>query len=243
MNPSTILRRAAALALVGAALGTSAAGAQAPPPAPAAIPVADGRIEHVVAHVTVSGTRAAASDARIERWHTKDTAHAIRIDRRTGEVETEHVFGPGGSRTFDAERDVLRVDLRATGPAPESLAQEGENLRRQVAAGAYAVAAETTVGTRPAVVLQSVPGVHRSDEPTSSTRIVADKETYIPYERTSALPHGQFTQTVRIVKAEQLPLAGNARLLRMGRHDGARKVVVGKAGARAGKAGNRAARR
>ena len=244
MNPSSTLRRAAALALLGAGLGASAAGAQAPPPAPASIPVADGRIEHVVAHVTVSGTRVAASDVRIERWHTKDTAHAVRIDRRTGEVETEHVFGPGGSWIFDAERDVLRVNLRATGPAPESLAQEGETLRRQVAAGAYAVAAETTVGTRPAVVLQSVPGIHRSDEPTSSTRIVADKETYIPYERTSALPHGQFTQTVRIVKAEQLPLAGNARLLRMGRHDGARTVVVGKARAgKAVKAGERAARR
>jgi hypothetical protein len=243
MNPSSILRRAAALALVGAGIGAPTAGAQAAAPAPASIPVADGRIEHVVAHVTVSGTRAAASDVRIERWHTKDTAHGIRIDRRTGEVETEHVHGPGGSWIFDAERDVLRVNLRATGPAPTSLAQEGENLRRQVAAGAFAVAAEITVGTRPAVVLQSVPGAHRSDEPTSSTRIVADKETYVAYERTSALPHGQFIQTVRIVKAEQLPLAGNARLLRMGRHDGARKVVVGKAGAKAGKAAERAARR
>jgi Fe2+ transport system protein FeoA len=49
---------------------------------------------------------------------------------------------------------------------------------------------------------------------------------------------------VRIVKAEQLPLAGNARLLRMGRHDGARTVVVGKASAgKAGIGGKRAARR
>ena len=239
MHLPSPLRRAAALALAGAGLGLPAA-AGAEPTAPASIPVADGRIEHVVARVTVSGTRAAPSDVRIERWHTKDTAHGIRIDRRTGQVETEHVVGPGGSWIFDAESNRLRVDLRERGPAPESLPQEGENLRRQVAAGAYAVAAETTVGTRPAVVLQSVPGVYRSDEPSSSTRIVADKETYIPYERTTSLPGGQFTQTTRIIKAEQLPLAGNARLLELRRHRGARKIVVGAA---KGQAGGKGARR
>ena len=240
MHLPSPLRRAAALALAGAGLGLglpAAAGAQ--PTAPASIPVADGRIEHVVARVTVSGTRAAPSDVRIERWHTKDTAHGIRIDRRTGEVETEHVFGPRGSWIFDAESGRLRVDLRERGPAPESLAQEGENLRRQVAAGAYAVAAETTVGTRPAVVLQSVPGAHRSDEPSSSTRIVADKETYIAYERTTSLPGGQFTQTTRIIKAEQLPLAGNARLLELRRHPGARRVVAGAAKGQGGKGARR----
>ncbi len=226
MPLTTMFRRAAALALVGAGLGAGAAGAQSPP-APASIPVADGRIEHVVARVVVSGTRAVPSDVTIERWHSRDTAHGRRVDRRTGEVETEHVFGPAGTRIFDAERNTLRIDRRPAGGTPESLAEEGENLRRQVAAGIYAVAAETTVGTRPALVLQSVPGVYRSDEPASSTRIVADKETYIPYERTTSLPNGQFTQTVRIVKAEQLPLAGNERLLRMARHDGARKIVAG----------------
>ena len=227
--PSTTLRRAAALALAGAAgLTLAAPAAGAPAPAAPSIPVADGTIEHVVAHVTVSGTRAVPSDVRIERWHTRDTAHGVRVDRRTGRVETEHVVGPRGSWIFDAGTNRLRIDRRERGPAPESLAQEGETVRRQVAAGAYAVAAETVVGTRPAVVLQSVPGVYRSDEPGSSTRIVADKETYIPYERTSALPDGRFTQTVRIVKAEQLPLAGNARLLRVGRHPGARKVVAGR---------------
>jgi hypothetical protein len=240
MPLTTMFRRAAALALVGAGLGAGAAGAQSPP-APASIPVADGRIEHVVARVVVSGTRAVPSDVTIERWHSADTAHGVRVDRRTGALETEHVHGPGGTFIFDAKANTLRVDLRAQGPAPESLAQEGEDLRRQVAAGAYAVAGETEVAGRPAFVLQSVPGVYRSDEPASSTRIVADKETYIPYERTTGLPDGRFTQTVRIVKAEQLPLAGNARLLRMGRHDGARKVVVGKA--RAGKAGEPAVRR
>ncbi len=241
MHLPSSLRRAAALALAGAGLGRgrpAAAGAQ--PTAPASIPVADGRIEHVVARVTVSGTRAVPSDVRVERWHTKDTAHGIRIDRSTGEVETEHVFGPRGSWIFDAETNRLRVSLRERGAAPESLAQEGETLRRQVAAGAYAQVAETTVGTRPAVVLQSVPGVYRSDEPSSQTRIVADGETYIPYERTTSLPGGQFTQTTRIIKAEQLPLAGNARLLELRPHAGARKVVVGPV---KGTAGGKGARR
>ncbi len=233
MTPTTShLRRAGALALLGAALAPAAASAQQP--APASIPVAQGKIEHVVSRVVVSGTRAAPSDVTIERWHSADTAHGVRVDRRTGALETEHVHGPGGTFIFDAKANTLRV-LRPQGPAPESLAQEGEDLRRQVAAGAYAVAGETEVAGRPAFVLQSVPGVYRSDEPESSTRIVADKATYIAYERTTGLPGGQFTQTVTVEKAEQLPLARNARLLKMGRHDGARRIVAkakGKAGAK-----------
>ncbi len=85
----------------------------------------------------------------------------------------------------------------------------------------------------------SVPGLSRSEAPPSLPGIAPDGETYIPYERTTSLPGGQFTQTMRIIKAEQLPLAGNARLLELRPHAGARKVVVGPVKGTAGAKGAR----
>ena len=76
---------------------------------------------------------------------------------------------------------------------------------------------------RRALVLESVPGKWRSDEPASRTVAVVDAETFAIYERTTGLPGGEFSQTEVHEVTELLPAAKAAKAkLAMASHRGAK---------------------
>jgi hypothetical protein len=112
MKPLRILPLLAALAVLAPA-GTAAAAEQPtlPKPSDPAFVVPEGKVEHSITTVKVSGTRALPSHERTERWLSRTHARVIVTDLTTGKVAREISYKPGESRVYDAEKKTVRVLL------------------------------------------------------------------------------------------------------------------------------------
>jgi hypothetical protein len=207
----------------------SPAAADLPSPGDPAFRVPAGKIEHTVTTVRVSGTNAVASHERIERWMTATRARTVVKDARTGKVLRELTYAPGEHRVFDAAKNRVTVvikDRRESAPPWNTAAFEAAVQKAYVEQGITRVTGETVVRGRRALVVESVPGRWRSDEPTSRTTAVLDAGTFALLQRTTGVPDGRFAQSESYDVAELLDASSRASTrMAMARHKGARKVI------------------
>ena len=173
-----------------------------------------GKVEHTVVVRTVSGTKAAPSRERTEQWLTSTHSRTVVTDLETGKVRIEVVTTPTETRRYEAGRKVAVLRHRRQAPPYRATADEAATQRRQLEEGVTRVIGEKVVAGRKALVLESVPGRWRSDVEGSRTVAVVDAETFAVYERTTALPDGQFTQTEVHELTELLPAKAAAAKLR-----------------------------
>jgi len=211
MKPPSKIGTVVAGAAAALALAVPASAATRPDPGPG---VAKDRIEHTVIVVKVSGSKALASNRRIEQWLASDRLRTVVRDVRTHRLVTEVVVDRRGTRIYDAEtgRTMKSSD---TGLPQLSRDQEAAIVRAEVADGSLRVAEDRGA----TLALESVPGKWMSDEPGSKTTMVVAKDTGHVLARTSSLPDGAFTQRERTVREETLSRnRSNAARFAMARH-------------------------
>jgi hypothetical protein len=187
-----------------AALGLAAAPAigaeplrNLPNPSDPRFDVAPGKLEHTVVIQKVEGSSAIPSHTKTSQWLTRDRAHVIVTDLRTGRVRAETVATRREVRTYDAESNTIRVERRKhPGGLPFNSFRFEQAVQRAYAEqGITRVVGERVVDGRRALVTRSVEGRWRSDEPSSVTTAVVDAEDYTLLERATAMPDGAFSQT------------------------------------------------
>lgn len=207
--------------------------------APAAAPAANnappaGMIEHTVSVLSFEGDYAVEGVVprreRFERWVSADRARQVVTDAATGALRGESAEAPRWFSAFDATRnEVWTVEGDGAGSPRglfvRTLAQSGAYVAQQVAMGWYVKTGDTSYLGRAAIKLTST-GAGAASEGDTKTTILADAETYAPYEVVTVGREGgrTFTQRDRLEAVELLPLAGNERLLAMGSHTGAERV-------------------
>jgi hypothetical protein len=186
-----------------------------------------GMVEHTVVVRTVAGTRAVPSRERTERWLTRAGSRTVVTDLATGKVRTEIVTGPYRTRIYDRATNRLTVTShKRQAPPYASAAYEAGVQRAYLEQGVTRVIGDQQVAGRRALVVESVPGRWRSDEPQSRTVATIDAETFALYERTTGQPDGAFSQTEVHETAELLPASAQAARARlaMAPHPGAELV-------------------
>ena len=130
-------------------------------------------------------------------------------------------------RSFDAQANTLVVIEDDMKRPPWNAATFEEAVQRAyVEQGITRVTGQTTVAGRPALVVRSVPGAWRTDEPSSVTTAVVDAQTYHLYERTSSLPNGAFTQHETYRVTELLDASAGRAHMAMADHRGAKRKVT-----------------
>jgi len=212
---------AALVAASPAAAGTNL-NPDLPMPGDAKYAVPAGKVEHSVTVTEITGTKAVPSHTRHELWLSRNRARSVSTDVETGEVTAETVVTRGAIRMYSAETGRVTVERTRGLSIPFTSARfEAAVQRAYVEQGITKVTGETTVRGRRALVVESVPGKWRSDEPASRTVAVVDAETYALYARTTTLPAGAFTQTETY---ETSTLGGGSPRVRfvMGKHTGAK---------------------
>jgi hypothetical protein len=223
MNRHRIIPLLATLA-VSATAGTAFA-ASLPSPDDPAFQVPQGKVEHTVATVKVEGSRAAERAERIERWMSDSHARTVVKDLKTGKVRREITYTPGESRIFDASKNTVTVirESKTKTPPWNTAAFEAATQRAYAEQGITRVTGEKTVAGRRVLIVESVPGKWRSDEPESRTEAVVDAETYTLLERVTGMPEGRFGQTETFKVTELLSESRKvvARMA-MGKHKGAK---------------------
>ena len=179
-----------------------------------------GGIEHTVVVRKLEGPKAVASHERTERWLTSTSSRVVVTDLTTGKVRVEIATTPRETRIWEAESNTVRVirSKRAQKPPYTTAAQDAAVQKRQLEQGITRVIGEKLVAGRRALVVESVPGKWRSDEPGSRTVATIDAETFAIYDRTTELP-GSATQTEVVERSEMLPASAKARLA-MAKHPG-----------------------
>jgi len=219
------------LALVAASPAAAGVTPDLPRPGDAEYAVPVGKVEHTVTVTEVTGTKAVPSHMRQELWLSRHRARSVSTDVETGKVTAEIVVVGRETRMYTA--DTGRVTIQRTGRPSipfTSSRFEAAVQRAYVEQGITKATGETTVRGRRALVVESVPGKWRSDEPDSKTVAVVDAETYALYARTTTLPAGAFTQKETY---ETSTLGGGSPQVRfvMGRHTGAKpgRIVRGHA--------------
>jgi hypothetical protein len=190
---------------------------------PAAAPASS--IEHTVRTVTFEASYTVDGvvprSERFERWVAFDRAHQVITTTSTGLVRYEAAQEPQKLTAFDAVRNEVWT-LQGTeantprGTFVRSLADEGADVKVQVAKGWLTKTGDTTFLGRPAVKLESSPGA--PSEGNAKVTIVADATTYAPYERVvTGRERGEtYTQREAVESVETLPLADNEHVLYMG---------------------------
>ena len=182
-------------------------------------------IEHTVSTVTFEGSYAinglVPRAERFERWVASDRAHQVIFNAETGVLRGEHAEEPGKFTAFDDLRNEIWTLTGADANSPrgtfiKTLARQGEDIRTQVTKGWLTKTGDTTFMGRPAITLESSPGA--PSEGNTKTTVVADAETYAPYERvTTGREGGQtFKQREVLESVETLPLAEYDYTLYMG---------------------------
>jgi hypothetical protein len=188
MKHLRILPLLAALAVLAPA-GTAAAAEQPtlPKPSDPAFLVPEGKVEHSITTVKVSGTRAIPSHERQERWLGRTHARLIITDLTTGKVTREITFKPGESRVFDAKKKTVRVliDKGMKTPPWNAMTFEAAVQKAYIEQGFVKVVGEKTVNGRRALITENAPPKWKSDNPNSKTVAVVDAETFALYERTT----------------------------------------------------------
>jgi len=221
-----LLLAALALLFVSApAASAQVANQNLPQPGDAAFLVPAGKVEHTVTVVRVEGSNALPRHERIELWMARDRARNVVTDVRTGKVVREITYKPGESRVYDAEKHTVTVlkERGTTTPPWNSFLFEAAVQKAYVEQGITRVIGETTVRGRRALLVESVPGKWRSDDPASRTTATIDAETFVLYERSTGVPNGEYRQTETYSVFEQLDAAPavTARMA-MGAHKGAK---------------------
>jgi hypothetical protein len=188
-----------------------------------ALDVPAGKIEHVVTEFRTTGTPEARHTLD-ELYLGSDKAHWISRDAATGAVVRETTWNAGTATTYDAKANAIdRFTDGATTPPWQTLAQEAAIWKDAYETGKTTKTGDATALGRPGLVLQSVPGKWTTDEPTSTTTMVVDAETFIPYEINTVLPRQGFTQDVTIKSYETLDrTAQNEGVFAMAAHPGAK---------------------
>jgi hypothetical protein len=177
----------AALAVLAPAGAAAAQEPNLPKPSDPAFAVPEGKVEHSITVVEVTGERAVPRHERVERWLGRTRGRTIITDLTTGRISREITYRPGESRVYDAEKKTVRVlvDRRLKSPPWNAMAFEAAVQRAYVEQGYVKVVGETTVGGRRALVTENAPPKWRSDNPDSKTVAVVDAETFRLYKRTT----------------------------------------------------------
>jgi hypothetical protein len=159
-----------------------------PKPGDPAFLVPQGKVEHSVTTVKISGTRAVPRHERIEQWLGRTHARTIITDLTTGRISREITYRPGESRVYDAEKKTVRVlvDRRLTTPPWNAASFEAAVQKAYLEQGFVKVVGETTVRGRRALITENAPPKWRSGTPDSTTVAVVDAETFHLYERTTS---------------------------------------------------------
>lgn len=152
LTSSTTLKRSALTGLLTLAVVAPTASAAT---APDTTPVAEGKLEHTVSRVTVSGPKVVASDPRLQVGVSADSSRSFTKDIKTGKAVSETADGPEGSFTREAETNKVRFSHKASTPAYVSFAADAANLRRRDADRALVQTGATTVDGWQALVLAS----------------------------------------------------------------------------------------
>ena len=221
MSRSLLSTLAAGVAVLGLAAPAQAA---LPSPSDPAFAVPEGKIEHAVVVQQVSGSNAIPSHERTESWLTRDRAHVVVTDLRTGRLRAETVATPTETRLYTAQDNAVRVlrHRRSRGLPYTSASFDAAVQKAYLEQGITRVVGEKVVGGRRALVTEPVAGRWRSDEHESRTTAVVDAETFALLERSTVHPRGLFSQTqtfsVELLDAS----AAGVRALRMRPHRGAR---------------------
>lgn len=188
MKHLRILPLLAALAVLAPA-GTASAVEQPtlPKPSDPAFLVPEGKVEHSITTVKVSGTRAIPSHERHERWLSRTHARVVITDLTTGKVTREITYKPGESRVYNAKRKTLRVliDKGLTTPPWNAMTFEAAVQKAYIEQGFVKVVGEKTIHGRRALITENAPPKWRGDNPSSKTIAVVDAETHELYERTT----------------------------------------------------------
>ena len=189
MKHLRILPLLAALAVLAPAGTASAADEQPtlPKPSDPAFLVPEGKVEHTVTTVKVTGTRAIQRHERIEQWLGRTHGRVVITNVKTGKVSREVTYKPGESRVFDAEKKTVRVliDRRLKSPPWNAATFEAAVQKAYIDQGFVKVVGEKTVNGRRALVTENAPPKWKSDNPNSKTIAVVDAETFHLYERTT----------------------------------------------------------
>jgi hypothetical protein len=178
----------AALAVLASA-GTANAVEQPtlPKPSDPAFLVPEGKVEHSITTVKVSGTRAIPSHERQERWLGRTHGRLIITDLTTGKVTREVTYKPGETRVYNAKKKTVRVliDRRLKSPPWNATSFEAAVQKAYIDQGFVKVVGETTKNGRRALITENAPPKWVSDNPNSKTTAVVDAETFELYERTT----------------------------------------------------------
>ena len=156
-----------------------------------------GKVEHRVSIVTVSGSKALASNERQELWLSATRSRMVVKNATTGKVRVEIVDRPGETRIYDAEKKRVTISrTKSKTPAYTSAAFESALYRAYVQQGIMKVAGEQTVDGRKILVLESVADKWKSSDPGSRGTALVDAESYAVKKVSSILDGGLFNQTV-----------------------------------------------
>lgn len=191
-------------------------------------------IEHTVTTVSFEGSYQidglVPRTERFERWVASDRAHQVITNAQTGVLRAENAEEPQKFTSFDNLRNEIWTLTGADANSPRgtfirTLARQGEDVRTQVTKGWLVKTGDTTFLGRPAIRLESAAGA--PSEGDAKTTIVADAETYAPYERvTTGREGGQtFKQREVLESVETLPLAEYDYTLYMGSESARAKRV------------------
>src|SRR6478609_9727296 len=192
-------------------------------------------IEHTVSVVSFEGSYAidglVARSERYERWVASDRAHQVITSRDTGVLRAEIAEEPQKFTSFDNLRNEIWTRSGADANSPRgtfvrTLARQGEDIRTQVSQGWLVKTGDTTFLGRPAVKLQSAASAPREGD--TKLTVVADAETYAPYERVvTGRENGRsFKQREVLESVETLPLAEFDYTLYMGSESARAKRVT-----------------
>ena len=225
MKHLRILPLLAALAVLAPA-GTAAAVEQPtlPKPSDPAFLVPEGKVEHSITTVKVSGTRAIPSHERTERWLGRTHGRVIITDLTTGKVAREITYKPGESRVYDARKKTVRIllDKKLTSPPWNAMSFEAAVQKAYIDQGYVKVVGEKLVSGRRALITENAPPKWKSDNPNSKTIAVVDAETFALYERTT-FDGDLFKQEARYSSVELVDEnAGVLAKMAMKRHTGAK---------------------
>jgi hypothetical protein len=190
MNRLRLLPILAALAVLAPAGAASAADPDPtlPKPSDPAFAVPQGKVEHSITTVKVTGTKAVPRHERVEQWLSRTHGRTIITDLSTGRIDREIAYKPGEYRVYDRKNKTVRVMIDPRRPATppwNSMAFEAAVQKAYVEQGYVKVTGETTVRGRRALITENTPPKWRSDNPNSKTIAVVDAETFHLYERTT----------------------------------------------------------
>lgn len=192
-------------------------------------------IEHTVTTVSFEGSYTIDGVVprveRFERWIASDRAHQVIANAETGVLRYESAEEPQKFTAFDNLRNEVWTLTGADANSPRgthirSLPAQGQDVLTQVSKGWLKKTGDTTFLGRPAIKLESAPGA--PSDTNAKTTVIADAETYAPYERVTTGRAGghTFKQREVVESVETLPLAEYDYTLYMGSESARAKRVT-----------------